>query len=173
MTESNMTKIEQVAHYAICHSEPNNLGATKLNKVLWFADVFHYRKYGKTVTGLDAYVKMPRGPVPHNIEAVLSRMKQKGLIIESSVEKFSYPMRQFYPLERIDADMFSSSEIEAIHEAIAFITPMTATLASNETQTTYWDEIEMGKPMKIGAASIQTGELEEADLEWALLVDLH
>ncbi len=44
-------KTKTVIHYVISHTEPEKLGAVKLNKVMWRADVEHYRRYGKTITG--------------------------------------------------------------------------------------------------------------------------
>lgn len=35
----------------------------KLFKILWFADLMHLKKYGRTITG-DTYIAMVRGPVP-------------------------------------------------------------------------------------------------------------
>jgi hypothetical protein len=41
-------RVTSVAHYVIARCAPEKLGATKLNKVLWFADVKFYRHHGRT-----------------------------------------------------------------------------------------------------------------------------
>jgi len=38
----NPDRLAAMAHYVIARCAPEELGATKLNKVLWFTDVFHY-----------------------------------------------------------------------------------------------------------------------------------
>ena len=44
----------------------------KIFKILWFADLYHLKKYGRTVTG-DTYIAMNNGPVP---SVLYDEMKQ-------------------------------------------------------------------------------------------------
>ena len=63
---SNQDRLLCVTHYVIKRCDPAKLGATKLNKVLWFADVIYYRRHGRTITASDNYVKQQFGPVQRN-----------------------------------------------------------------------------------------------------------
>jgi hypothetical protein len=45
---SNQDRLLWATHYVIARCDPAKLGATKLNKVLWFADVIYYRRHGRT-----------------------------------------------------------------------------------------------------------------------------
>jgi hypothetical protein len=168
MENAIIERLMRAAHYVICRTSPTDLGAVRLNKVLWYADMFHYRRYGQTVTGLMDYTKMPLGPVPKHIGDAISGLQGQSKIIETSIVKYAYPMRIFIANEQIDADAFTAGEIEALQEAIAFVTPMTANAASEATHDIYWEETPLGKHMSVGAAAIQTMEITEDDLEWAL-----
>lgn len=77
-------KTGKVVHYIVGHTEPSLLGATKLNKVMWHADVLHYRRYGKTITGQMSYVRLQNGPVPNGIYQTLEALKDDGAIVERS-----------------------------------------------------------------------------------------
>lgn len=167
MSNEAIPKLEHAAQYVICHTEPSQLGATKLNKVLWFADVFHYQQHGTTVTGLDSYQKKKHGPVPHQIQRALGRLKALRKIEEHSLINF-YAMKAYKPLVQVDLAQFSASEIDALQEAIDYVVPMTASQASEVTHTPYWDEVPMDGRMAIGPASVRPAAITEADLQWAL-----
>lgn len=167
MSIEAIPKLQHAAQYVICHTEPSQLGATKLNKVLWFADVFHYQQHGTTVTGLDSYQKKKHGPVPQHIQFVLGRLKALGRIEEHSLVNF-YAMKAYKPLAQVDLNQFSESEIDALQEAINYVVPMTASQASEVTHTPYWDEVPMNGQMAIGPASVRHATITDADLQWAL-----
>jgi hypothetical protein len=48
---SNQNRLAGVTHYVIERCEPAKLGATRLNKILWYSDVLYYRHHGCTITG--------------------------------------------------------------------------------------------------------------------------
>jgi hypothetical protein len=75
-----------VTHYIIARCDPTKLGATKLKKVLWFADVMYYRHHGRTITGVDNYVKRQFGPVQRTMLGVLDELKRHQKIAERPVE---------------------------------------------------------------------------------------
>jgi hypothetical protein len=55
-------KFKALVHYIVAScDDPQRLGATKLNKVLWFADAFSYRATKNSITD-ETYVKRQRGP---------------------------------------------------------------------------------------------------------------
>ena len=60
--EVQESKLACLIHYIVWKcSDPTLLGATKLNKVLWYADAFAYMERGTPITGV-TYVKRPFGP---------------------------------------------------------------------------------------------------------------
>jgi hypothetical protein len=62
-------------------------GATKLNKVLFFADFAHVRKHRRPITGAE-YQKLPYGPAPRRLMPIRKALVSAGAatLVE---EKFS------------------------------------------------------------------------------------
>jgi hypothetical protein len=57
-------RFKMLVHYA-CASvdDPSKLGAVKLNKIVWFSDVFAFQELGDSITGA-TYIKEKFGPIP-------------------------------------------------------------------------------------------------------------
>lgn len=94
-------------------------GKTKLMKLLYFLDFMHFKRTGKSVTGLDYFAWM-MGPVPKDLFQELSgNMKpdMKAAIRELPADK---EFQQISPKKRFNADYFSKKEMELL-ENISFI----------------------------------------------------
>ncbi len=161
-------KTGKVVHYIVGHTEPSLLGATKLNKVMWHADVLHYRRYGKTITGQMSYVRLQNGPVPNGIYQTLEALKDDGAIVERSAPTPAGTRREFFDATRPDPSWFEPEEVETLHEAIRFIVPLSAAQASNRTHGPIWEELSNNQQMSIRAASVIPSELRPDEIEWAL-----
>lgn len=161
-------RVKAVVHYIITHAAVEQLGAVKLNKVMWRADVEHYKRYGETITGLDSYIRMDRGPVPRDSNWSIQELKNENKILERLSETFVGTRREFLWLEKASAEHFSATQVEILHEAIREICALSATRASDETHDVLWDEIDNLEAMPVRAASVSDGELEPDDFEWAL-----
>ena len=83
----------------------------KIFKILWFADLYHLKKYGRTVTG-DTYIAMNNGPVPSILYDEMKftpsdadafrrydRGSEKGFVV---------------PLKPVNSDFLSESDVEAL-----------------------------------------------------------
>src|ERR1700733_10925348 len=67
-----------------CASDPK-FGATKLNKILFYADFLAYAELGNSITGFE-YQKLPHGPAPRRILTVRRRLEQEGALEVSNVK---------------------------------------------------------------------------------------
>ena len=162
-------RTKEVAHYVIARARPDRLGATKLNKIMWIADLAAYRQLGKTITGQKSYRKMQYGPVPNDIVAALAALKAEGKVHERSADTPSGPRREFVWLERPDASVFDAVEVDILNEVIEWLCAnFSAAQISEATHDALWDEIELGEQIPIGAASIVAGEVTAEDFDWAL-----
>lgn len=159
--------LELLAHYIIARTEPGTLGATKLNKVLWFVDLEHYRRHGRSITGLTAYVRLERGPVPPGIERVLSSLKASQKIFERKTKVFSHVRREFVWLKEPDVSNFTSEQIDILNEVIDAVCAHTAGSVSDVTHDALWQEINNGDDMSIAAGSIITRAPTEDEMNWA------
>ncbi len=94
---------------------------TKAIKLLFFADRYHLRKYGRPVTG-DVYLAMNRGPVGAFAKdaAELSSFLEKDE--KDYVEKFISPSSSgqfnYCSVGDVESDVFSESDREALDFAI-------------------------------------------------------
>lgn len=68
-------------------SQPGGVLKTKLNKLLWYADLLHYRLHSVSISGA-TYIHLPFGPVPSNYERHLSSLIGDNIIVPQE-EKFS------------------------------------------------------------------------------------
>lgn len=153
-----------LVHYVI-HSAPRHLGATKLNKVLWFADVVAYRRLGRSLTGAQTYRRMPFGPVPTGIDFIITDLKDEGAIVEEQAPTIVGNRREFVSKTPPNVDCFSRQEIALVHEVLAFVQRMTAEEASDLSHSSLWHELENGDGMSVAAGSVFPDEVTDADFD--------
>lgn len=161
-------KIKSVFHYIIFSTDPSNLGATKLNKVLWHADVSFYRKTGKTITGETYYIRMKKGPVANNFYDVIASLKEDKLIHEHQVPTPVGIRRQYVSRSGEQPEGLTTEEAEAIDDAISSIMPLSAAQASARTHGPIWEELLDNQRMPVRAASVVSAEILPEEIEWAL-----
>lgn len=101
--------------YFIKYCNNKYLGATKLNKLLYYLDFISYRDQGKSFTG-DAYIHDQYGPVPASIGEVLTTLKSDGAIDASAVsykdgEKIQFEIKD---VAQFDEKVFSKEQKELL-----------------------------------------------------------
>lgn len=165
---SNQDKLSGVTHYIIARCPPDKLGATKLNKVLWFADVFYYRRHGRTITGVDNYMKQQFGPVQRNLLGVLGELKTAGKIVERAGETPVGPRREYVWIKEPDLTQFKADEIDTINGVMDWIcNSESAKSISDKSHDALWDETEIGAPMPVRAGAVFPAEITPEAVEWA------
>ena len=97
--------------YFIKYCNNQFLHATKLNKLLYYLDFVHFRDHKKSVTG-DVYIHQGYGPVPSQIDEILSNLKKEGVIGTEAVPYNGEEMINFSIKEnvKIDESVFSSEQ---------------------------------------------------------------
>lgn len=157
-------KLENLAHYIISKiKDPETLGATKLNKILWYVDAFTYRQTGSPVTEA-IYVKNKYGPVPDNIKSVLHTLK-KGNKISITSQKARYKPRLYKSLKEPDVKTFSAEDLGLADYVIKEITEnYTAKSISDLTHDAVWKAAVRGEKIPYFAVlSVYEGELSDKD----------
>jgi hypothetical protein len=163
-------KFDALVHYVCARSgDPARLGATKLNKILWFADVIAYVRTGHPITGA-IYVKRQFGPVPRGIMASRSRLRANGKIFEKKELVGTYEQIQFISLQEPDLSPFRAEEISLVDEVIDIIcNSHTARSISDLTHDNVWKMAEIGEEIPLHAMlAAQRVEIDESDIEWAM-----
>jgi Protein of unknown function (DUF4065) len=161
-------KLNAAAHYIISRCRPDDLGATKLNKILWFADVAYFERYGKSITG-DEYVKRQFGPVPKHVPMAIRELEESRMIVSREVDYFGRPKKEFWSLQDANIDTFDPNAISIIDQIIEWIcVDHTATSISDKTHDLLWESAEMGEVIPLGAAlASRSAEINEEDIAWA------
>jgi hypothetical protein len=165
----NQAKYEHLVHY-VCHrcDDHRNLGATKLNKILYFSDFLFYLTAGKSITG-ETYIKRQYGPVPKNILKIIQSLVQTGKIVTRETEYHGKPKREYISLLEPDIESFSPQEVSLVDEIVDKISKeFSAKKISELTHDDIWQMASIGE--EIPYATILTehiAEIDEEDMAWA------
>lgn len=78
-------KFKNLVHYVVWKmSGKDGFGATKLYKVLWFAEARAFTLRRQPIAG-ETYIREEHGPVPHHAKGVRAELVSEGLIAESKI----------------------------------------------------------------------------------------
>lgn len=99
-----------------CGNDPK-FGATKLNKILYFADFFSYMLYDEPVTGAE-YMRLGQGPVPKHLVPVREKMKARGDIGIAIQPFYGKEQHRIVAQRRANLDMFKSRDIAIVDDVI-------------------------------------------------------
>lgn len=162
-------KLEALTHYIIWKCEdPTKLGATKLNKNLWYSDAYHYVLTGKPITEA-VYRKLQFGPVPRDILAIKNKLVSDGKIVISDGIHFTKPQERLVALTRPDLSIFGAEQISVVDEIIEKICDgNTATSISEQTHKAFWwDKLPLGAEIPLYAAFAEPGDITLEQMQWA------
>lgn len=105
-------------------------GATKLNKVLYFADFAHVRRVGRPITGAE-YQKLDRGPAPRRLVPVRRRLVERGEAEVVREDFLGYEQHRLVPLRPPDLSVFDDDELATIDKVLADLESLTAKQVSD------------------------------------------
>ncbi len=127
-------------------------GATKANKVLYFAEFAHVRETGRPITGV-RYRKLERGPAPRRLKAIRDHLIDTGdavLIMERVLGHEQHRLRPTRPARR---KLFSATELKAVQDAINLLRGHTNTDASERShREPGWQLVNEGEDIPYVAA---------------------
>jgi hypothetical protein len=105
-------------------------GATKLNKVLYFADFAQVRRTGRPISGAD-YQKLPQGPAPRRLKPVRQRLVEEGAAEVLTEDFLGYKMHRLVPLRAPDLSVFAGDELVTIDRVLDDLKQLTAKQVSD------------------------------------------
>lgn len=109
---------ELVLYFAEASTDDPLFGATKLNKMLAYADFYAYAHFGQSLTGA-TYKALPNGPVADEMDAVRSGLVSVGDAIVEHRERFGYVQHRLVPRRKARPEtVFSNVECEHIQEIL-------------------------------------------------------
>lgn len=145
---SDQEKFKRLVHYIIWKAGKRDwFGATKLNKVLWFADARAYVLTGKPITGV-RYTRQDYGPCPHAIMPIREALQDEGAIRifqEGSLTRF-------VALVAPDTSIFTAEELAATNWWIDHISlDHTAGTISDASHDYAWEIAVVGEEIPLYA----------------------
>jgi hypothetical protein len=149
--------------------DPTRLGAVRLRKILYFADVLHYAKTGHPLTGA-TYIKWEYGPVPRELVDAERRLEtRRALVIRRSAHPLGHPMTHYYVLSDPDLSRFAPEEISLVDELIrAICDDHTAASISAASHHHAWQVAEIGEELPYETIFVSRfAEITPEAVEWA------
>ena len=114
-TSFDYKKATQTINYLASCTKSKQINIMRVLKLIWAADRYHIRKYGRTVLG-DKYIAMRFGPVASKAKDLMERTI--ALQIDETKYRDQYIKRlNKYTIEsinKVDFDFFSETDIEAL-----------------------------------------------------------
>jgi hypothetical protein len=92
-------------------------GATKLNKILFYADFYSYGLRGKAITGA-SYQRLSRGPAPRQLLPIQRDLVASADAIVVKADYFGREQNRLFALRSPDLGLFSAEEIALVDEVI-------------------------------------------------------
>lgn len=144
MVQFDREKMRAVILHA-CHScEPVELGAVKLNKVLYFLDMLSYAHNRAAVTGA-TYRKRPNGPTSDQLLFVLRDMERAGDIHIEDVDYHGFIKKEYHAIAEEPEGVLNSDEQSLLDDVIEFVCRRnTAKSISEYSHKLPWEMAEMG-----------------------------
>lgn len=134
----NLDKLTEMVVYFAEKLEPYKV---KLNKLLFYADFFHYKNFSYSISG-SRYIAHSYGPVPDNYETIFEYIAKNGNISVTTTEfPGGYTGEKYSALKPFDPDVFTSEEMATLEKVFDRFKDMSAkTIASISHEETGWIE---------------------------------
>ncbi|WOE75410.1 Panacea domain-containing protein [Alterisphingorhabdus coralli] len=137
----------------VCHAcSPDDLGAVKLHKVLYFLDMLSYAHHRQVVTGA-TYRKRPYGPASDQLLFQLREMERAGAIEINEVDYHGYQKREYRAKATEPEGVLSEMEVDLLDDIIDFVCrDNTAKSISEYSHKLPWQMADMGKEIPYHSA---------------------
>ena len=167
----NAGKLAQLMLYIASVSERDpRFGATKLAKLLYFADFEAYRELGKPITGA-IYVRRPNGPMPHEFRPVREKLVSDRLAaLRTEPLGDDIARERLIALQPADISAFSGEEISIVDKVIRTLWESTAAEVSDLShQAPGWQFAKPSEEIPYEAACLpkQPTVFDEDEIAWA------
>ena len=132
--ETSEAKFANTVLYLLERCAPEKPGIQALLKMLWFADLWHYREHLKVITGSE-YIAMTSGPVVENYKAVFASLASQGVLRYQQVEVYGKPKKkeEYTPLVEANDDIFDESELRTLGRVVKECAGESGTALSRRT----------------------------------------
>jgi len=110
---ADLAKLKNLILHIGANPHVQDLGTTKLWKLIYFIDVAALREMGRSITGSD-FIKYDHGPVPSRGEKSLKQLSRNGEVNILQEELPSYRISRVVAATLPAKDVFSADELKLI-----------------------------------------------------------
>jgi len=130
-------------------------GATKLNKVLFFAEFAHMRAHGRPITGVD-YQRLERGPAPRRLLPVRDRLISTGAAEVTQETYLGLVQHRLVALRVPDEGVLEPGELEVVDQVLNELHGRSASEASALSHDELgWQMVDDGETIPYEAAYLR------------------
>lgn len=163
-TQLNKQKLKDLILYICARTEPSKLGAVKLHKALYFADMLAYADRGRPLSG-ETYIRQAFGPTARHLLPTLSELASESLLEIEEVNFYGYRKKEF---KAKNAPKLPRYEAELLDSVLEFVTRMSASEISDFTHDTVWRMLENGETIPYHTVFLWFPvEITDEDRAWA------
>lgn len=145
---------ELLVHVASRLQSDRSGGATKLNKVLFFADFAHVRRTGSPITGA-TYQKLAHGPAPRRLRPVREQLTARGDAEIRAEDFLGYQQHRLVPRRAADLSVFSDDELDTIERVLTDLDGLNARQVSDLShEEAGWRLVDFGEDIPYEAALV-------------------
>lgn len=135
----------------------------KIFKTLYFADMKHLSKYGRSITG-DVYIAMEYGPVPSKTYDIFKAVRGDSFFSDKADDIKTYfhfvDKRTIETDRNCDLDWLSETDIECLDEAIKLCRDKTFSELTRLSHGPAWENTDRDKEMSVKDIMREVGEEE-------------
>jgi uncharacterized phage-associated protein len=127
-------------------------GATKLNKVVFFAEFTHLRRHHAVISGCE-FQKLPHGPAPRQLVSVRQRLIEHGDADLVTEDYLGRPRHRLIPRRPADLSRFTDDERKSIDDVLDQLADLTGSQVSELShQEPGWQLAEIGETIPYATA---------------------
>ena len=112
-----MPDLQRIGNMVRYFALNNNPFTTAMNKLMFYADFGHYKKYGQSISGV-YYKALPKGPVPENYGAIYNHVVNSGFARIEEKDFGDFVGERFVcdarPVFEPEEGLFTAYELETI-----------------------------------------------------------
>jgi hypothetical protein len=162
MPKTDLNALRAMVHFVTRKyaMEPDQLGSTKLHKILWWTEIRTLRRLNQQAAN-ETFRKKPFGPFSNHLMIVVDELvADRKLMVRPSTEDFEVTLY----VGKGEADRSALSEehwriLEDVAEWI--VRDHTANSASEKSHGQIWDSVQLEDPMPVEAAAIRITKTSE------------
>jgi hypothetical protein len=144
-----------------------SFGATKLNKILYYADFLSYFKTGKAITGV-TYMKLPNGPAPKRLVPVRNRLEEDKAIERVEMIYHGYRQNRVIAKRKPILTYFTADDIAQVDEVIECLSGVNAKTVSRISHNIAWEIAGAQGEIPYESVFLSDDLPSDGDVAWAL-----